>query len=400
MNFKNSTLQLLLSIILALFTLTVWAKESETTTKSQPLVAVCNDDGLVCASFINHDINYGLLPFALHGAGFREPVSYQSYSKVFINNTKFDIAVLTSKEAEQLAKGEGYQAKSLPINNDLILLTPKNFTGEQRLYVGDACILMESEYCSQLPDSIEAFKQSKAQIVVFESRIKHIMPSLLNLSDSEVISTEGYKLVFRDGLKAIDPDMLAAHLIGDKGLSISSILMIITSIVMLLGLCGFLYVHHRSFVDLQSGCYSKRAFELDMKKRGKQEKTIMLIDYNNFKKVNDTAGHPVGDKVIELVSSEILSVLRVEDKMYRIGGDEFLIVFNNKLPSDRVVTLKSSMKSKAKSVAEKLNIIHLGFGLAIGCHHVEKGQSLSGAYKAVDEEMYLSKKQEKAIQFN
>lgn len=394
--FKKSTL-LFLWVMLGQLASMTWANEPGDYNDNKPLITVCNDDGFMCAGFSENKISYGLLPFALHTTEPNLTIAYQNYSKVFINNIKFDIGVLPKKEADQLAKREGYKTEPLPLTNDLILLTPKNFTGKQRLYVGDACILMDSEYCSKLPESIEAFKQSEAQVVAFESRVKHIIPSLLNLSDIEVISSEGYKLVFRSDLTAVNHDLLAANMIGEQGLSINSTLLIFTAIVLLLGLCCLLYVHHRSFVDLQSGCYSKRAFELDMKKGGKSEKTIMLIDYNNFKKVNDNAGHPTGDKVIEKVSSEVMSVLRSEDKMYRIGGDEFLIVFNNKLPIERIETLTAAMKSKASSVADDLNVKHLGFGLAIGCHQVKKGQSLSSAYKTVDEEMYISKRKEKEL---
>jgi len=52
-----------------------------------------------------------------------------------------------------------------------------------------------------------------------------------------------------------------------------------------------------------------------------------IIDIDGFKHVNDTAGHVAGDAVIRHVAHTLLGVMRDEDHVFRIGGDEFLVVF-------------------------------------------------------------------------
>ncbi|MBM3709892.1 MAG: diguanylate cyclase [Actinobacteria bacterium] len=77
--------------------------------------------------------------------------------------------------------------------------------------------------------------------------------------------------------------------------------------------------------------------------RNNKKFAIMMIDLDNFKAINDTYGHSIGDKLLKYVSKKFLSVLRKEDIVSRIGGDEFLLL---------IPEIKS--KEGAGKVAEKL----------------------------------------------
>ena len=87
-----------------------------------------------------------------------------------------------------------------------------------------------------------------------------------------------------------------------------------------------------SIRDSLSGLYNRRyTFEylrkiIKSKSAEKSELSVLLLDIDNFKAINDNYGHPVGDEVIKKVAEIGLVTLRNEDVMGRIGGEEFLCI--------------------------------------------------------------------------
>ena len=87
-----------------------------------------------------------------------------------------------------------------------------------------------------------------------------------------------------------------------------------------------------SIKDGLSGLYNRRYFDKHLPRivaKAEKEKLklyLMMIDLDYFKDVNDTYGHMVGDHVIKVVSSIIVSNIRVEDTIARYGGEEFVVI--------------------------------------------------------------------------
>jgi diguanylate cyclase (GGDEF)-like protein len=83
--------------------------------------------------------------------------------------------------------------------------------------------------------------------------------------------------------------------------------------------------------DPLTGLKNRRRFEEDLRTelaRAHREKTVgavLMLDLDNFKQVNDTLGHPTGDRVISDIAAVLSARMRITDTVARLGGDEFAI---------------------------------------------------------------------------
>ena len=86
-------------------------------------------------------------------------------------------------------------------------------------------------------------------------------------------------------------------------------------------------------LDSFSGLYTKVYFEESMKNilnsDVDQKHALIIFDLDNFKEINDTLGHMVGDEVLKSVSDSLKKIFRKSDIVSRFGGDEFVIFLRN-----------------------------------------------------------------------
>ena len=85
--------------------------------------------------------------------------------------------------------------------------------------------------------------------------------------------------------------------------------------------------NQRVYTDPLTGAYNRRYLE-EMFQGSLAGRGVAIIDADNFKRVNDTYGHGVGDQVLKSVVEAIVSCVRSADAVIRFGGDEFVIVFD------------------------------------------------------------------------
>ncbi len=98
-------------------------------------------------------------------------------------------------------------------------------------------------------------------------------------------------------------------------------------------------------------------------KRHDKTLAVFMLDLNNFKEVNDTLGHPEGDRLLKDVARRLPQALRQTDTVGRLGGDEFAMVLPNVSAAEAI------------SVAEKI-LQHLLPSFEIDLHHIKIGASI------------------------
>jgi len=124
--------------------------------------------------------------------------------------------------------------------------------------------------------------------------------------------------------------------------------------------------HHDTLTGLPNrAMFSERAREAVAHARRHQKTCAFLfLDLDNFKTVNDTLGHDVGDALLKIISSRLRASVRGDDFIARIGGDEFCVLLQDIADA-----------REAAAVAQKL-IHELGKSYRIGEHQVASGASI------------------------
>lgn len=91
---------------------------------------------------------------------------------------------------------------------------------------------------------------------------------------------------------------------------------------------------HSAFMDSLTGVKNRTAFdsnfsrEIEYSRRKKSELSLIVLDIDLFKRINDNYGHIVGDAVLRQVAQSVERTIRSSDALYRYGGEEFAIVLN------------------------------------------------------------------------
>ena len=126
---------------------------------------------------------------------------------------------------------------------------------------------------------------------------------------------------------------------------------------------------------------------IELSKKVHSSFSLLLIDVDFFKRVNDTYGHPIGDAVLQELAKKLQIETRLHDLVARMGGEEFMIVLPN------------TNKDQAQVIAERIRLNldrdsweHTPITVSIGVTTYEPADNLSILFSKVDEALYRSKK--------
>ncbi len=135
------------------------------------------------------------------------------------------------------------------------------------------------------------------------------------------------------------------------------------------------YAEETSTIDALTGLGNRRHFEARFKEeaayaqRHKQTFSLVLLDIDHFKSVNDTFGHEEGDRVLVHVADVIRSILRADDCAFRYGGEEFVMILRACEPPNGILAagrLRAAMQASPieLGVAKEPRLITFSAGVA------------------------------------
>ncbi|MBA4287926.1 MAG: hypothetical protein C0439_02955 [Pseudomonas sp.] len=132
--------------------------------------------------------------------------------------------------------------------------------------------------------------------------------------------------------------------------------------------------------------------EVDIAKRTLQPLSVLMVDIDHFKRINDSHGHIVGDQALIAVANALKDSLRNVDMVFRYGGEEFVVLLSN------------TSREAASMVGERLRMAVLGvqylvenraieMSVSLGCATLLPGESMDSLLRRADSALYVSKRE-------
>jgi diguanylate cyclase (GGDEF)-like protein len=132
--------------------------------------------------------------------------------------------------------------------------------------------------------------------------------------------------------------------------------------------------------------------EVEMSRRHLQPLSLLMLDIDHFKHINDTHGHSVGDDVLKAVAASIKGQLRNVDMVFRYGGEEFLILLSNtSREAAAMVGERVRLAAQAHDYLVGGNMIELT--VSLGCSTLLPGESVESLLRRADSALYVAKRE-------
>ncbi|DAB27755.1 MAG TPA: GGDEF domain-containing protein [Sulfurimonas sp. UBA10385] len=153
-------------------------------------------------------------------------------------------------------------------------------------------------------------------------------------------------------------------------------------------------IHNLAYFDSLTELPNRVLFEervisrIPALKRANKKMAILFIDMDNFKNINDTLGHFVGDKFLIEVAKSIKTLLREEDTLARLGGDEFTIILEDIGSIVEIIPIVDRIINKFKTpveIGDKALYTGISMGISV---YPDDGYTYEELIKAADTAMY------------
>ncbi len=148
--------------------------------------------------------------------------------------------------------------------------------------------------------------------------------------------------------------------------------------------------------DDLTGIYNRRGFFnaakplLYLSHRNQKTIGIMMLDLDNFKRVNDTHGHSIGDEILKTAARSVRNSVRASDIVGRYGGEEFIILFSS---IDKQATLQLADKIRGKVEHDTRTIVPVTVSIGVATGELGTGieESMISLIKSADDCLYQAK---------
>ncbi len=150
-------------------------------------------------------------------------------------------------------------------------------------------------------------------------------------------------------------------------------------------------------IDALTGCYNRREFENQLKRniasaaRHKSDMSLFMFDLDYFKKINDTYGHPAGDKVLQEITLLVQKSMRSGDILARYGGEEFIAILPE-TDKTKAMELADRLREKIAKMTILHNKTNIKVTASFGVSELNRSADIDKIIQDADSMLYRAKK--------
>jgi diguanylate cyclase (GGDEF)-like protein len=131
--------------------------------------------------------------------------------------------------------------------------------------------------------------------------------------------------------------------------------------------------------------------EFEIARRQQQPLSVLMLDIDHFKGINDTHGHATGDEVLRAMTNAVKDRLRNIDQVFRFGGEEFLVVLTN-TSRESAALVGERLRSAALQLTYPVKGRPVELTVSLGCSTLLPGESSDSMLRRADSALYAAKR--------
>jgi len=139
--------------------------------------------------------------------------------------------------------------------------------------------------------------------------------------------------------------------------------------------------------------YDRLKHSIDKSKRKKNKLAVLFLDLDNFKEINDSLGHYIGDLILQIVAKRLEKKIRKSDTLARLGGDEFTLILEDLYNLSKIGEIAHSLiqvVSEPIKIKEHELYVTVSIGVSI---YPDDAEDIDNILKCADAAMYSAKKE-------
>jgi len=158
--------------------------------------------------------------------------------------------------------------------------------------------------------------------------------------------------------------------------------------------------YHAAFIaastDPLTGSGNRKALdealdhEINLAQRNDTPLSVVIFDFDHFKKINDNYGHQCGDQVLKDMAQEVKQVIRKTDLLFRYGGEEFVVLLH-KTSLDKAASVAEKIREHIAKSVIKYNQKDINVSVSMGAATLKDGDAITTLLDRADNALYRAK---------